>query len=60
MARREVLWGVISCIVILLAYILPYTVLSNVASWYGSFLLWSGVAVVIIVINLIITRDWRS
>jgi hypothetical protein len=60
MGKREVFWGVISCVVILLAYIVPYTLLANVANWFGSFLLWSGVAFVIIIINLIITKDWGS
>ncbi|MCM3585570.1 hypothetical protein M3182_07390 [Mesobacillus maritimus] len=60
MTNREKFWGVICLLVILSAYVIPYTGLSNVEKWYGSFLLWFVVGIVVILINLIITRDWRS
>lgn len=60
MARRELFWGFISIVVILSAYLIPYTVLTGVERWYGSFLLWILVGVVVIIINLFITRNWRS
>jgi hypothetical protein len=58
--KRELFWAIICIVLILLAYIIPYTVLTDVAKWYGSFLLWVMLGLVIIVVNIIITKDWRS
>lgn len=60
MGKRELFWAIICIVLILLAYIIPYTVLIDVAKWYGSFLLWVVLGLVIIVVNIIITKDWRS
>lgn len=60
MGKRELFWVIICIVLILLAYIIPYTVLTDVAKWYGSFLLWVMLGLVIIVVNIIITKDWRS
>jgi cell division protein FtsW (lipid II flippase) len=58
--KRELFWAIICIVLILLAYMIPYTVLTDVAKWYGSFLLWVMLGLVIIVVNIIITKDWRS
>lgn len=60
MGKRELFWAIICIVLILLAYMIPYTVLTDVAKWYGSFLLWVVLGLVIIVVNIIITKDWRS
>ena len=60
MGKRELFWAIICIVLILLAYMIPYTVLTDVAKWYGSFLLWVVLGLVIIVVNIIITEDWRS
>ena len=60
MGKRELFWAIICIVLILLAYIIPYTVLTDVAKWYGSFLLWVMLGLVIIVVNIIITKDWGS
>ena len=60
MEKKELLWVIISIILILLAYIIPYTLLTDVAKWYGSFLFWVVLGLVTIGVNLIITKDWRS
>ena len=60
MTKREKFWAAVCVILILLSYVIPYTVLSDVFKWYGSFLVWMLLGVVIIGVNLIITKDWRS
>lgn len=55
---RELKYGLIIIGIVLLGYILPYTMLSNVAAWYGSFLLWSLLAIIIIIVNYFLTKDW--
>ncbi|MFS0674605.1 hypothetical protein [Ornithinibacillus sp. 179-J 7C1 HS] len=53
-------WGIIIILTILLAYIIPYTVLSDVQSWTGSFLFWGITGIVIIIANIMLTRDWSE
>ena len=60
MVKSEWIWAIISIILILLAYFIPYTALADVAKWYGSFLFWFVLGLVIIGINIIITNNWRS
>ncbi|WP_042142063.1 hypothetical protein [Paucisalibacillus sp. EB02] len=54
------IWGFVIIVTILLAYIIPYTVLSDVHAWYGSFLFWGIAGLVIILANIVLTRDWRE
>jgi len=59
MSKKETFWGILCLILVLLAYIVPYVFLRDVTAWYGSFLLWIVLALLIIIINYILTRDWR-
>ena len=58
MKGSKVGWGIFIALLIFLAYFLPYTVLSGVHAWYGSFLLWGIIAILIIVANVFVTKDW--
>ncbi|QHS21854.1 hypothetical protein GWK91_02355 [Virgibacillus sp. MSP4-1] len=58
MASSERKWALVILFTVLLAYLLPYTIFTNVAAWYGSFLLWTGLTMVIIGVNYFITKDW--
>lgn len=53
-------WGGFIILLILLAYIIPFTILTNVQTWYGSFLFWGIIGVLIIFANVMVTRDWRE
>ena len=53
-------WGLVIIVTILLAYIIPYTLLSTIHAWYGSFLYWGITGIVIILANIVLTRDWRE
>ncbi|GGA89083.1 hypothetical protein [Ornithinibacillus halotolerans] len=53
-------WGTVIILTILLAYIVPYTVLSDVQAWYGSFLYWGITGIIIIIANIILTKDWSE
>lgn len=39
---------------------IPYTVLSEVNAWYGSFSLWIAGTAVIIWINVALSRSWKD
>ncbi|KAB8139326.1 hypothetical protein F9U64_00600 [Gracilibacillus oryzae] len=60
MNKKEKIWGLTILIIILLGYLIPYTLLSNVAKWYGSFLLWTVLAILIIAANYMLTKDWSD
>ncbi|WP_152657264.1 hypothetical protein [Oceanobacillus sp. CFH 90083] len=47
-------------IIILLAFITPFTFLRDVEKWYGSFLFWLLATSLVIIINVILTKDWSS
>ncbi|EHJ94616.1 hypothetical protein KUC_1575 [Vreelandella boliviensis LC1] len=38
----------------------PYTFLSQVSQWYGSFLFWACAGLVIIALNVFITKDFKE
>ena len=42
--------------VVVLCYVIPFTVLSQVAHWTGSFLFWTLAGLAIIALNFAITR----
>jgi len=58
MKRSKWIWLVWA--VVLLSYLVPYTLLSGVALWYGSFLFWMLAGLVIIALNVFITKDFEE
>lgn len=58
MPKTKKFWIGAMVVIILLAYILPFTVFRHVYAWYGSFLCWGLVAVGTIFVNIMITKDW--
>lgn len=53
-------WLIPVALLILLSFILPYTVFRGVDAWYGSFLFWSLVTLAVIAINAIVSADWKD
>ncbi|MGQ7241917.1 hypothetical protein ACUN9V_00475 [Salinicola sp. V024] len=58
MSARRWIWGV--WILVLSCYVVPYGLLGQVQAWYGSFLFWCVVGVLVIVANIMITRTFQS
>ncbi len=58
MKRSKWIWLVGA--VVLLCYLVPYRLLSHVPQWYGSFLFWTCAGLVIIAINVFITKDFKE
>lgn len=56
--KFELKWALIILCIVLLSLIIPFTLLTNLATWYGSFLFWIVMTVVVICTNLYITKDW--
>ncbi len=60
MEREGIFWAGVMAILVMLAYVLPYTVLSGVDRWYGSFLFWTVFGLAAIVVIWAMTRNWRD
>ena len=60
MERRGVLWLGATLFLVVLAFVVPYTVLSGVDAWYGSFLFWTAFGLAAILVNAAITSSWRD
>ncbi len=60
MERRGIFWAGAALFLVLLAYVVPYTVLSGVDAWYGSFLFWAVFGLAAILVNAAITGSWRD
>lgn len=58
MKRSKWIWLVWA--VVLLSYLVPYTLLRGVALWYGSFLFWSCAGLAVIALNVFITKDFEE
>jgi hypothetical protein len=58
MKTNELKWAIFILVIVLLAYVLPYTLLTDITKWYGSFLVWIVLALITIVINYFLTKDW--
>ncbi len=54
-------WTVLFTVMILAAFIVPYTpLLRDLTSFYGSFLFWNMFAIIVIICLGIITARWRD
>jgi cyanate permease len=60
MDRRGVFWAVVMLVLVALAFVVPYTLLSGVDAWYGSFLFWTLFGAAAIAVNAIVTASWRD
>lgn len=61
MNRTSKSWLLIPILVIIvLSFLLPYTLFRNVDAWYGSFLFWSIATAVVIGLNAVISADWED
>lgn len=60
MANRKSLWLVAVAVLIVAAFVVPYTLLSDVDAWYGSFLFWVLLTALVIAVNAIVSAAWRD
>lgn len=60
MDKKGLLWMAAVWILLVSAYVVPYTILSDVDAWYGSFLFWLVFALATFSINASIARNWRD
>ena len=53
-------WFVLIGIITILGHLLPYTLLTDVQAWYGSFLLWLVLDIALIFIAMMITKNFQD
>ncbi|GAB2532102.1 hypothetical protein [Gracilibacillus alcaliphilus] len=58
MNKKEKIWGTIILIIVISCYVIPYTIFQHVTKWYGSFLVWTVLAIIAILINVKLTEAW--
>ncbi|WP_028292769.1 hypothetical protein [Oceanobacter kriegii] len=56
MKTNNWIWAVWA--LVLLCYVVPYGFLTEVQSWSGSFIYWTITGVLVVVANLMITKDF--
>lgn len=54
------IWLLFVLAVIVLCYLVPYTLLSDVDEWYGSFLFWTVATAAVIGVNAVVSADWKD
>ncbi|MCG7598302.1 hypothetical protein MHM84_00705 [Halomonas sp. McH1-25] len=54
MQGKHAIW--LLWLLVLLSYAVPYTLLRDVHAWYGSFLFWTLVGLLVIAVNVVMTR----
>lgn len=60
MGREGMVWAGVMLALVVSAFAVPYTLLSGVDTWYGSFLFWTVFALVSIGGIALIVRRWRD
>ena len=60
MESRGIVWAAVMALLVLLAYVVPYTFLSGVDQWYGSFLFWTVFGIAAIAAIWAMTASWRD
>ena len=60
MNRPNPLWIALIGILVLLIFVLPFTVFRNLEAWYGSFLFWSLATAVVIAISALVSARWKD
>lgn len=53
-------WAGVVLVLVVLAYVVPYTLLAEVDRWYGGFLFWTVFGLMVIVAIWAMTRSWRD
>lgn len=60
MERRGMAWAGVLAVLVVLAFVVPYALLSGIDAWYGSFLFWILFVLAAIAINTLIMWRWKD
>ncbi|HMN20991.1 MAG TPA: hypothetical protein PKA16_06315 [Ottowia sp.] len=55
------MFGLLSIgILVVLSFVLPFTLFRGVDAWWGSFLFWSAATAVVIAISAVLSGRWKD
>lgn len=57
--HRSWLYGAIGAVVLLMLLV-PYTLLTGVNAWYGSFLLWTVCTLIVLALSAVLSFGWED
>lgn len=60
METRSTKWLAVVLGIMLLSYLVPYTLLRSVDAWYGSLLFWTVATAAVIGINAVVSSAWKD
>lgn len=60
MEREGIIWAGVMLALVVSAFAVPYTLLSGVDAWYGSFLFWTVFVLISIGVNARIISRWKD
>jgi len=58
--KYKTVWFVIFVIIVVLDFVVPYTVLRDVASFYGAYTFWAILTAITIILGYLYMRGWRE
>jgi len=58
--KRQIVWFSWFSFMITCSYLIPYTVLTHVATMYGAYLCWVVVTLAVILSAIALTAQWRD
>jgi len=56
----KALWALVFAIIIVLTFVIPYTVLKDVASLWGAYTFWTLLTAITIALVCLLMRGWRE
>lgn len=56
----KALWALVFAIIIMLTFVVPYTVLKDVASLWGAYTFWTLLTAITIALVCFLMRGWRE
>ncbi|MEM2339183.1 MAG: hypothetical protein QXW83_03160 [Nitrososphaerales archaeon] len=58
--RRHKLWLILFLIIVIIDFLIPYTILKDIASFYASYMFWTILTIVTIILGYVYLSSWRE
>ncbi|MEM1524778.1 MAG: hypothetical protein QW372_00915 [Nitrososphaerales archaeon] len=58
--KRHKLWLILFLIIVIIDFLIPYTILKDIASFYASYMFWTILTIVTIILGYVYLSSWRE